>query len=137
MNCSYEALVQESALAISRSSICIIFTCSIIIIRTYFFEKKNLEFFGVFFLYIPLEVPDKQKQSSTLGNSAKLCYIPHKFQGQRPRPLEIPHEFFLLNPGNSTSFLINTRKFCILFPWYPWKFHILKPPHLLFGFFLE
>ena len=46
-------------------------------------------------------------QNSTNKNSAKLCYIPWKFHSDKPRPLEIPHDFFLVTPGNSTSFLIN------------------------------
>ena len=50
-----------------------------------------------------------------------------KFQGQKQRPLEIPHYFFLGNHGNSTSFLINPWKFHMLFLWYPLKFHILNP----------
>ena len=50
------------------------------------------------------------KQSFKARNSAKLCYIyylqPSKFQGQKPRPQEIAHDFFSI-PGISTSFLIH------------------------------
>ena len=42
---------------------------------------------------------------------ANLCYIPWKFQGQNPRFLEIPHDFFLVTSENSTSFLIIPEKF--------------------------
>ena len=67
--------------------------------------------------------------------SAKLCDTPWKFQGQNPRPMEIPHQFFLSTPGNSTSFLIDPWNFHILFFQYPWKFYVLNPP--CFGFFLN
>ena len=39
------------------------------------------------------------------------------FKGQNPRPLEIPHHFFLVILGNSTQFLINPGKFHMLFLW--------------------
>ena len=55
----------------------------------------------------------QRKQACTTGNSAKLCDTPLKFQGQKLRPMEIPHDFFLNYPGNSTSFLID-----------PWNFHM-------------
>ena len=45
-------------------------------------------------------------------------------------PLEISHEFFLVSLGNSTLFLINPWKFCMLFLEYSWKFYFLTlPPH--------
>ena len=98
-------------------------------LRIYFFENPH----GIFqFLTLLLEVSDKTKLNPWIFH--KLCLIPCKFQGQKQRPLEIPHYFFLVTLGNSTSFLINPWKFHMLFLWYPWKFHILNP---LFGFFLE
>ena len=42
----------------------------------------------------------------TPGNSTKSCYTHWNFQGQKPRPMEIPHYFFLIMPGNSNSFLL-------------------------------
>ena len=48
-------------------------------LRSYFF-KKNLGFFHFFTL--SLEIPEK-KQNSTPANSARLCYIPWKFHGQK------------------------------------------------------
>ena len=69
--------------------------------------KPLLEFF--IFFTLPLEIPDK-----TMLNSWIFCKIvldPWKFQGQKERPLEIPHYFFLVTLGNSTSFLIKPRKF--------------------------
>ena len=64
-----------------------------------------------------------------------LCYIPLKFQGQKPRSLEISHEFFLVSLGYSTLLLINSWKFCMLFLEYPWKFCILNnlPPVWIFS----
>ena len=79
-------------------------------LRSYFF-KKNLGFFHFFTL--SLEIPEK-KQNSTPANSARLCYIPWKFHGQKsssPPPackLQIPHNFFLFTPGNSACYLFNT-----------------------------
>ena len=90
----------------------------------YTFLKKTLESF-IFLLY-----PWKfhTKQSSTPGYSTKLCQIPWNFQGQKQIPLEIPHYFFLVTLGNSTSFLINPWKFHMLFLGYHWEFHILNSP---------
>ena len=65
-------------------------------LRTYFFENP-LEFF-FFFLY-PWKF--QTKQSSTPGNSTKLRQIPWKFQGQKPRPLEISYVIFFDTPWNS------------------------------------
>ena len=78
-------------------------------LRTYCFFKKPLELF--WFFSVAMEVSG---------------YIPRKFQGQNPRPLEISHEFFLVSLGYSTLFLINFWKFCMLFLEYPWKFYILN-----------
>ena len=99
----------------------------------YTFLKKTLESF-IFLLY-----PWKfhTKQSSTPGYSTKLCQIPWNFQGQKQIPLEIPHYFFLVTLGNSTSFLINPWKFHMLFLGYHWEFHILNSPPPRFGFSLE
>ena len=46
--------------------------------------------------------------------------------------MEIPHDFFLITLGNSTSFLIDPWNFYMFFPQYPWKFHVLNPPCLDF-----
>ena len=50
------------------------------------FRKKNP---GIF----KLEIPEK-----TMLN-------PWKFQSLKPKPMEIPHDFLLITPGNSTSLL--------------------------------
>ena len=44
-----------------------------------------------YFLLYPWKF--QTKQSSTPGYSTKLCEIPWKLQGQKERPLEIPHYF--------------------------------------------
>ena len=72
----------------------------------------------------PLEFSDlslypwksQTKWNFTPGNSTNWCYTHRNFhQGQKPRPMEIPNDFFWINPGNSTSFCIGPRKFHILF----------------------
>ena len=45
-----------------------------------------------------------RKQAFTSGNSAKLSATSWKFQGQKPRPKEISHQFFFKIPRNSTFF---------------------------------
>ena len=37
----------------------------------------------------------------------KLCYTPLKFQGQNWRRMEIEYAFFLTNPRNPISFLVD------------------------------
>ena len=80
-------------------------------LRIYFFLRKTLEF-----VTLPSEIPEKISS----GNSEKLCDTPWKFQGQKLRPMEIPHEFFFNTPeisllfwlisGTSTSSFFNTHR---------------------------
>ena len=52
----------------------------------YTFLTKNP---GIFrFATSPLEIPEK-----TNFHPRNLCDTPWKFQGQKPRPKEIPHDF--------------------------------------------
>ena len=91
--------------------------------------KISMEF--LIFFTLSLEVPGKTKFNPCI--SYKVVLDPLEIpQGQKQRPLEISHYFFLGTLGNSTSFLINSWKFhsMWLFLWYPWKFHILNPPPL-------
>ena len=53
----------------------------------------------------------RRKQAFTPRNSAKLCDTTKKFQGQKPGPMEISHDFFLNTPGNSAFF-----RWCLEFP---------------------
>ena len=47
------------------------------------------------------------KQGFTRVNFTKLCYTPQKFLGLKLRLLDIPHNFFLITPRNSTLPLIS------------------------------
>ena len=86
------------------------------------------EFFG-FLLYIPLEIPDRTKLHPQKLH--KIVLHPSEIL----RPLEIPHDFFLIAPGNSPQFLINPWKFHLLFFQYPCKFFFfLKQPNLCVKF---
>ena len=73
------------------------------------FFKKSLEFLG-----LPL-YPWKfwRKQNFTSGNSIKLYYNPWEFQDQKPRPMEIPHDCFVIR-WKLHPFLLD-----------PWNFHML------------
>ena len=51
--------------------------------------------------------------------------------------MEIPHEFFLKTPRNSTSFLIHPWDFHMLFLQYSLKFHVLDPPSLTSYIFIH
>ena len=75
--------------------------------RTYFFEKTP----GIFsFFTLATAKNSRQTKTSPLRNSTNLWYnTPQKFQDLKSRPLEIPHDFFLNNPGNWTLFLINSE----------------------------
>ena len=106
------------------------------------FWKKNRNFK---FRSLPLEILTFlfyswhfwTKQSFPLGNSKKMCYTPWKFQSQKPTPIEIPHDFFLITPGNYTSFLINPPGISTCcFQQAPGlsMFSPPAPPHLRFDF---
>ena len=49
-----------------------------------------------------------------------------------PKLLEIPHYFFLVTLGNSTSFLMNPWKFHMLFLWLLLEIPYSQPPVCLF-----
>ena len=70
----------------------------------------------------PLEIP--QIFATLLGNS----------KTKNLRPMENLHNFFLITPRKSTSFLIDSRISGCFFQ-YPFKFRVLNSP--LFVFFLE
>ena len=96
-------------------------------LRTYFF-KKTLEFLGLS-LY-PWKF--RRKQSFTPENSTKFCYTSWKFQRQKPRLVEIPHEFFLSPLEIPLLFYLTAGiSTCSFFIQYPWKFHVLNPPSCL------
>ena len=85
------------------------------------------------------------KQNFTLANSMKLCCTPCKFQGQKWRLMEIQHDIFFINHGNSTSFFLSwplefphgifsiSMKFHVLYIIYIYIYiyiYILKKQHL-------
>ena len=61
-----------------------------------FLKKKKPEFFDLSLCANKLSPTD---------NSAKLCDTTWKFPGQKPRPMEIPHEFLLSNQGTAIEVL--------------------------------
>ena len=85
--------------------------------KIYFSENPHWKFEDL--LLYPKKF--RRKEAFTPGNSANLSDTPWKFQGQKPRPMEIPHQFSLNTPGISTSFLID-----------PWNFHVFfsRPPEI-------
>ena len=72
------------------------------------FWKPPLEFFIFYFTH----GNSRQNKAQPLDIPPNCVKIPWKFQGQKQRPLAIPHYFFLVTLGYYTLFLIN-----------PWKFH--------------
>ena len=88
------------------------------------------------YVTLPLAIPDKARLHSWNFCNVKLYQL---------HPLKIPErktkairnsKFFLITPGNSTSFLTNLWKFCLLFLRQPQKFHVLNPLPM-FVFLLE
>ena len=97
-------------------------------LRIYFSENASGNFR---FVTLSLEVLEK-----TSFHTTRFCKIVwHLLDIQKPRPMEIPHDFFLDIPENSTSFLIDPWNFHMLFLQYLWKIHVLNHPCLVF--FLE
>ena len=91
------------------------------LLRTYFSENP-LEFF---IYLLPWKFQTNQF-STPGGNCAKRCYICRKFQDQKPRPLEIQHNSFLVTPENSTLYYFDDPgnsisstppPLCLLFFW--------------------
>ena len=64
--------------------------------------EKNPRIFGL--VTLPLEIPEKAKLRFWIFRKVVWCGTPWKFEGEKPRPMEIPLEFFLITAGNSTSF---------------------------------
>ena len=77
---------------------------------------------GLIYLFtLPMEIPDKSKLHP--WKLFKIVfYIAWKFPDQKPIPLENPHNFFLVTPGNST---------------YPQEVPYPQPLSLYLFFFLE
>ena len=77
-----------------------------------------------FFIYLPQKIPDKSKLHPWKLYRTVL-HRPWKFQNQKPRPLKIPLNFFLVTPGKSTCSISLI----------PLEIPYAQP--CLFGFFLE
>ena len=79
------------------------------------FQKKSKLVVGCPYAYFSEKAPwtlqishfTFRKQLFIPGNSTELCYILWKFQDQNPKPMENPHDFFLITRGKSTSFLLD------------------------------
>ena len=96
---------------------------------------KNLEFF--IFYFTPGNSRHNKTQHLDIPHNCVRSVGNSKFKNKDP--LEIQLYFFLVTLGNSTLFLIISpiRKFCMLFLWYPWKFHIMNPPVCIFSGIVE
>ena len=96
----------------------------------------------VVFFFLKIKCPYTSKQVCLLPKtiSSKYCNYSMFPVITRSRSyrlcvtvIEVPHDFFLITPGNFTLFWINPRKMHLLLLQYPWKFHI-QPSHLPFFF---
>lgn len=74
------------------------------------------------------EISDKMKFHRWKFHKVELLH-PRR---QKPRYMEVPNYFFLLTPGNSTSFFIDPSNFHTLFFQYLRKFYVLNPSCLEF-----
>ena len=94
-------------------------------------KKPNRGGWGYTFLkppwnfWISYFTPENSRQNKALPlETLQNCV--QKFQDLKLRPLENPHDFFLIILGNSISFIISTWKIYLLFFQYPSKIHILN-----------
>ena len=94
---------------------------------TYFFRKKPWKFF-----FYPWKFQTEQSFPQEIPQNcvAPLSEIP--CHGQKPTPMGVQHNFFLITPANFFFFVIKPQNFHMLFPQYPWKSHVLNPPCLVF-----
>ena len=85
---------------------------------------------GIFrFVTLPLQISDKMRLHLWKFHIIVLHW---NFRGQKPKSMAIPHDIFLITPGNSTYFVIDLSHFHILFFQYSWKFHVLYMSWLWF-----
>ena len=75
----------------------------------------------MFFLHF---TPGNSRENKALPLETSKNYVTClcNFKRQKQRPLEIPHGFFLITPGNTSMLLINSWKCHLLFLQKPWKF---------------
>ena len=91
---------------------------------------KNPWTFLVFYF-----TPGNSGQNKDLPQETPQIWL-HPSKILRPKtktPLEIPHYYFLISPGNFTLFLVNIWKSNLLFPQYLWKSYPSTPLFLFLG----
>ena len=82
--------------------------------RNVLFLLRKLPWNFSFFYFNPGNSRQNKNQPLDIPQNC-VSQIPWKCQGQKQRPMQIPHYFFLVTLGNSTSFLIKPQKFHLLF----------------------
>ena len=103
------------------------------------FQKKNREGgsedilfwkkpWNFFLCSVPMKIPGKTKLHSWKFGTLMYVTSLANFKAKKSRPLEILHEVFLVFLWNSTLFLINHWKFCMLFYEFSWKFYMVTLP---------
>ena len=83
-------------------------------------RKCNSTLFWIpleFFMFLFCHWANSRKTKPTPRNPQNLLDPLEIPRLQKPRPLKIPHYFFLVTLGNCTSFLINPQKLHVLFLW--------------------
>ena len=110
------------------------------------FQKKNREGgsedilfwkkpWNFFLCSVPMKIPGKTKLHSWKFGTLMYVTSLANFKAKKSRPLEILHEVFLVFLWNSTLFLINHWKFCMLFYEFSWKFYMVTLPLPCLDFF--
>ena len=95
--------------------------------RTYFFRKKPFEFF-----FYPWKFQTEQSFPQEIPQNCVAPLLEIPCHGQKPTPMGVQHNFFLITPANFFSFVIKPQNFHMLFPQYLWKSHVFNPPYLVF-----
>ena len=94
---------------------------------TYFFRKKPWKFF-----FYPWKFQTEQSFPKEFPQNCVAPLLEIPCHGQKPTPMGVQHNFFLITPANFFSFVIKPQNFHLLFPQYPWKSHVLNSPCLFF-----
>ena len=85
---------------------------------TFFHDESSiLNPLGIFHVFI-LPLGQFQKNKAHPWKFHEILLDPLEMPRlQKPKPLKVPHYFFLVTLGNCTSFLINPQKLHVLFLW--------------------
>ena len=107
--------------------------CLLLWVLGYSIKNQNREWAEAIYIFLkqPLEFLDfltLENKLSLLG-ILQNCVTPlgGDSRSKTPRPIEIPHKFFVNTPGNFTSFSSDPWNFHMYFYQYLWKFHALSP----------